>query len=62
MLPPNLELNNLPNSIKIISFERHSKYNKELNNLPLSIEKIDLPYNYNKKINNINSKCLIIYN
>ena len=57
-----LELNNLPNSIKIISFYKDSKYNKELNNLPLSIEKIYLPNNYQKKINNINSKCLIIYN
>jgi len=29
-----LELNNLQNSIKIISFDPHSFYRKELNNLP----------------------------
>jgi len=53
------ELNNLPNSIKIISFEKESRYNKELNNLPKSLSKLYLPENYNKEIKNINSECVI---
>ena len=57
----NLELNNLPNSIKLISVHEKSKYNKELNNLPSSLEKLYLPDKYNKEINNINVKCQIIY-
>ena len=47
-----LELNNLPNSIKIIIFFGFN-YNKELNNLPNSLEYLELPYEYNKKISNI---------
>ena len=58
----NLELNDLPNSIKIISFNKNSKYNKELNNLPKSLEKLYLPKNYNMKIKNINAKCAISKN
>ena len=54
----NLELNDLPSSIKIISFDYKSKYNKELNNLPKSLEKIYLPEKYDKEIKNINS-CII---
>ncbi len=55
----NLELNNLPSSIKIIKFyEDITKtyvysYNKELNNLPNSIELIQLPKKYPYQIKNI---------
>ena len=48
----NLELNNLPSSIKKIIIYNND-YNKELNNLPSSIEYISLPLNYEKKILNI---------
>ena len=54
-----LELNNLPNSIKIISFHYNSEYNKELNNLPKSLEKLYLPKKYNKEIKKINPNCII---
>ena len=40
----NLELNDLPNSLKKIIFYRYSKYNKELNCLPKFVEHIQLPY------------------
>ena len=53
----NLELNNLPTSIKKIIFYH---YNRELNNLPNSIEYIELPYNYDKKILNIPAKLKVI--
>ena len=53
------ELNNLPNSIKIISFEKDSEYNRKLDNLPKSLSKLYLPEKYNKKIMNINEKCVI---
>ena len=46
----NLELNNLPNSIKKIRFYN---YNKELNCLPSSVELLQLPFNYTHKILNI---------
>jgi hypothetical protein len=39
----NLELNNLSNSIKIITFNIYSDYNLELNNLPKSLEILELP-------------------
>jgi hypothetical protein len=45
----NLDLNNLPNSIKKIII-KNENYNKELNCLPESIEYLELPYNYNKQI------------
>ena len=45
-----LELNNLPSSIKKISFHINSKYNKELNCLPNFIELLQLPQYYDKKI------------
>ena len=45
-----LELNNLPSSIKKISFDKNSSYNKELNCLPNFIEIIELPYYYMNKI------------
>ena len=57
----NLDLNDLPNSIKIISFDPNSFYYKELNNLPKSLEKLYLPEKYDKEIKNINSNCQIIY-
>jgi hypothetical protein len=54
-----LELNNLPNSIRIIRFSiyRFGDYDKELNNLVDSIEILELPKNYKKRIKNI-PKCL----
>ena len=55
-----LELNNLPNSIKILSFNKNSDYDKELNNLPKSLEKLLLPKEYCKEIKNINPRCIII--
>jgi hypothetical protein len=57
----NLELNDLPSSIKIISFEPNSRYDKELNNLPKSLEKLYLPEKYDKEIKNINPSCQIIH-
>jgi hypothetical protein len=45
-----LELNHLPNSIKIIKFKKNSYYNKELNNLPTQLEILELPERYNLKI------------
>jgi hypothetical protein len=44
-----LELNNLPQSIKKIIFNSYT-YNKELNCLPSNIEYIELPKNYDKEI------------
>ena len=55
----NLELNNLPTSIKKIIF-LNSNYNAELNNLPNSIEYIQLPFRYDKKILNIPTKLKVI--
>jgi hypothetical protein len=46
----NQELNNLPNSIKKIIFNKQSKYNKELNCLPKFVEILQLPIYYNKRI------------
>lgn len=56
-----LELNNLPTSLKKIIFDKRSRYNKELNNLPYSIEYLYLPHRYNKKIINIPNNLKIIY-
>ena len=56
----NLELNNLPNSIKIIRFNIDSNYNLELNNLPKSLEILQLPKTYNKEIKNLSINCKII--
>ena len=56
----NQPLTNLPNSIKIISFDPDSKYNQPLTNLPYFLEKLYLPDKYNKKIKNINSQCVIL--
>jgi hypothetical protein len=56
----NLELNNLPNSIKIIRFDIDSNYNSELNNLPKSLEILELPKKYNNKIKNLSTNCKII--
>jgi hypothetical protein len=50
----------LPNSIKIIKFNKRSDYNKELNNLPKQLEILELPNNYNLEIKNLNSNCKII--
>ena len=61
-----LELDNLPNSIKIIKFNSESKYDNELNNLPENLELLELPANYNLLIknwkNNIFQAILIILN
>ena len=45
----NLELDNLPSSIKKIIIYNNG-YDKELNNLPISVEYIGLPLDYKKKI------------
>jgi hypothetical protein len=42
----NLELNNLPNSIKKIIFNEQSRYNYKLDNLPNSLEYLELNKNY----------------
>jgi hypothetical protein len=55
-----LELNHLPNSIKIIKFNKNSYYNKELNNLPIQLEILELPVRYNLKIKNIYPNCKIV--
>ena len=57
----NLELNNLPNSIKKIKFYKESNYNKELNNLPKFLELLELPECYSIPINNINPICKITH-
>jgi len=49
-----LELNNLPSSIKKISFDKESKYDKELNCLPNKLEILQLPKKYNLQIKKIN--------
>ena len=56
----NQPLTNLPNSIKIISFNENSKYNQPLTNLPHFLEKLYLPIEYNKEIKNINPKCIVM--
>jgi len=56
----NLELNNLPTSIKKITFNKFGKYNKELNCLPKFLECLQLPKNYNKKLLNISDNLKII--
>ena len=52
----NLELNDLPTSLKKIIFNKDSGYNKELNCLPKFVEQIQLPENYDKQIKNLPSK------
>ena len=52
----NLELNDLPTSIKKIIFHKKSEYDKELNCLPKFVEQIQLPCNYNKQIKKLPSK------
>ena len=56
----NLELNNLPTSIKKITFDKYSKYNKKLNCLPKFLECLLLPENYDKKLLNISNNLKII--
>ena len=46
----NLELNNLPTSLRKITFTRYCNYNKELNCLPNFVEFLQLPEKYDKKI------------
>jgi hypothetical protein len=48
-----LELNDLPSSIKKIIFHKKSEYNIPLNNLPKGIELLELPKYYNIPIINI---------
>jgi hypothetical protein len=52
----NLELNDLPSSIKKIIFNKRSYYNKSLNNLPKTVELLELPSKYNLPIINIPQK------
>jgi hypothetical protein len=49
----NLELNNLPNSIEKITFNKYNQYDKELNCLPNFVNTIQLPRHYDKKIKKI---------
>ena len=49
----NLELCNLPSSIKKIIFYKGCKYNKALNCLPNGLEYLQLPIKYDKQIQNI---------
>jgi hypothetical protein len=49
----NLELNDLPSSIKKIIFNKQSNYDKPLNNLPKAVELLELPSKYNIQIINI---------
>ena len=46
-------MDNLPSSIKKISFYEGSLYNKELNCLPNGLEILQLPKQYNLQIKNI---------
>jgi hypothetical protein len=52
----NLELNDLPSSIKKIIFDKDSKYNIPLNNLPKAVKLLVLPYKYNIPIINIHQE------
>ena len=54
----NQPLTNLPNSIKIISFNVNSKYNQHLTNLSHFLEKLYLPDKYDKDIKNINPNVI----
>jgi hypothetical protein len=56
----NLELSNLPNGIKKITFNEYCQFNKELNCLPKSIEFIKLNKSYDKKISNIPTNLKIL--
>jgi hypothetical protein len=58
----NLELNNLPSSIKIIRFDKSSHYNEKLNCLPKSLEILELSTNYSLELSNISPNCKIIKN
>ena len=53
-------IDNLPNSIKIIKFDKFSKYNKKLNNLPKSLDLIYIPERLKNNIENLNPNCKII--
>ena len=62
----NLEINNLPTSIKKLVIDKDSYYNMDLNCLPDFIEELHLNYHYKKRILNIPSNlkkivCYIIY-
>ena len=46
-------MNNLPNSIKKILFDKKSNYNKELNCLPNKLKILELPKKYDLQIKNI---------
>jgi len=49
----NLELDNLPSSIKKIIFDKYSPYNKKLNCLPNGLTILKLPTHYKHRIQNI---------
>jgi hypothetical protein len=53
----NLEINNLPNSIKKLKI---SKYDKDLNNLPNSIKRLELPSDYLLQIKKLPSNLKTI--
>lgn len=56
-----MELNNIPTSIRKIIFNRYSKYNRELNCLPNSVVFLQLPETYYKKISHLPSELKIIH-
>lgn len=49
----NLELNNLPNNLRILKFINARTYTNKLNSLPNSIEYLQLDPKYNTKIDNL---------
>ena len=56
----NLELNNLPSSIKKIKI-RNEKYDKKLNNLPNSIETLEISSRYKVAIDRKYKNLNIVY-
>ncbi len=53
-------MNNLPNSIKKITFNQESNYDCKLDNLPNSVEYLELNKNYSHPIQKIPSDLTII--
>lgn len=48
-----LELDNLPHSIKKITFNKESDYKRELNCLPDGLSILELPVHYDKQIRHV---------
>ena len=49
----NQKVNNLPSSLKKLTFNEDSKYDKELNCLPKKLELLQLPFEYKLEIKNV---------